>query len=208
MSEVSKSPREGGAHLIQDRETMENVWLDQIDLSLRLAPFTILTGMAVSTIVCFYFWQASTMFYVVGLQGVNVILAVVASHACASWRRGHFNAGAVSVRAIRQRIVVMATLAGFALASIPGGAVRRSRRGRPPSYRCDLCGPDCDRYLHRLCPGRRYRLFRGHHPWFVHRAPHDRTNRSIWSSRSCSRSIRASFLRRSSRLRSSSAFGP
>ena len=110
---------EGGAHLVQDREVIESVWLDQVDLSLRLAPFTIMTGMAVSTIVCFYFWQASTMFYVVGLQGVNVILAVVASHACASWRRGHLNAGASSVRAIRQRIVVMAGLAGFALASIP-----------------------------------------------------------------------------------------
>ncbi len=98
---------------------MEKVWIDQIDLSLRLAPFTVLTGLSVSTIVCSYFWQASTMFYVVGLQSINVILAVVASHACASWRRGRLSADAVTVRAIRKRMVVVAAVAGVSLASIP-----------------------------------------------------------------------------------------
>ncbi|MBB4004048.1 putative bifunctional diguanylate cyclase/phosphodiesterase [Aurantimonas endophytica] len=98
---------------------MDKVWLDQIDLALRLAPYTIVTGLTVSIIVCYFFWQESTVAYVVGLQVVILGLACVGFYACASWQRGRLNSLAVPIRLIRERIVVVAALAGVALASIP-----------------------------------------------------------------------------------------
>ena len=119
MSKANRSPVLARTGSAPDHDTLHKVWLDQLDLALRLAPFTITTGLTVSIIVCYYFWQPSTIPYVVGLQAVNFVLAALGFRACGSWRRGRLVANALTIRTIRRRTIWVAACAGVALASIP-----------------------------------------------------------------------------------------
>ncbi len=119
MSKEDTPSKVDGTRYGLSSDALDKVWIDQVDLALRLAPFAVLTGLTVSSIVVYYFWQVSTMVYVVGLQSVNILLAGVAFYASISWRHGELTASGATIRVIRERMVWMAGMAGVALASIP-----------------------------------------------------------------------------------------
>ncbi|MBO0661952.1 EAL domain-containing protein [Jiella sp. MQZ9-1] len=98
---------------------MEKVWLDQLDLSLRLAPFTILTGVSVSIVVCFFFWERQTMTYLVGQELAVAGLGAFGLAGCVAWRKDRLLARGVCVGTIRRRLIIIAALGGITLASIP-----------------------------------------------------------------------------------------
>ncbi|MER0237567.1 EAL domain-containing protein [Fulvimarina sp. MAC8] len=103
----------------QCRDTLDRVWLDQVDLAMRLAPFTIATSVSVSVIVCLYFWHDAMIPYIIGLQATIFVVLLIGFNACINWRRKYINAPAATIRAIRRRMVWIAAIAGIALASIP-----------------------------------------------------------------------------------------
>ncbi|KQT42981.1 hypothetical protein ASG43_15675 [Aureimonas sp. Leaf454] len=119
MRTTDRSPERAWKRSEPSQDALDKVWIDQIDLAMRLAPFAIMTGLAVSSIVCYFFWQAATMPYVAGLQVLNFTLSCIAFQACAAWRRGRLGASTIPIRVLRERIIGVAILAGIALATIP-----------------------------------------------------------------------------------------
>jgi diguanylate cyclase (GGDEF)-like protein len=119
MLKATPSQHEAATRSAPSQDTLDRVWLDQIDLALRLAPYVIVTGLSVSLIACIYFWREAPVAYVVGLQVVIVAAASLGFYACASWQRGRLNPLAVTIRTIRERMILMAAIGGVALASIP-----------------------------------------------------------------------------------------
>ncbi|WP_062203027.1 bifunctional diguanylate cyclase/phosphodiesterase [Aureimonas sp. AU12] len=119
MLKTDRALLAGNARSETRREIVEKVWLDQADLALRLAPLAILTGLTVSNIVCYYFWGAAPLAYVLGLQAVIIALGCVAFQGCASWRRGRLVTPNRTIGLVRYRLIGVAALAGIALASIP-----------------------------------------------------------------------------------------
>ncbi|MBP0617552.1 putative bifunctional diguanylate cyclase/phosphodiesterase [Jiella mangrovi] len=97
----------------------ERVWLDQLDLVLSLAPFTILTGSSVALIVSIFFWDWANVVYLAGLQAIDIGLLLLTSSGWLVWRRARKQSRPIPVRAVRARLICLAAMAGVILASIP-----------------------------------------------------------------------------------------
>ena len=97
----------------------EKVWLDQLDLAISLAPFTILTGSTVSIIVSFHFWEPGQYGYLIGLQVVDLCLFLLALAGCVRWRRSRRSYRPIAAQKVRSRLIAMAAVAGLVLASVP-----------------------------------------------------------------------------------------
>ncbi|MEN3792631.1 EAL domain-containing protein [Fulvimarina sp. MAC3] len=101
------------------RDTRDKVRLDQIDLAMRLAPFTLATGVSVSEIVCLYFWQDAPFSYILALQATIVTLAYIGFNACLDWQKKHGDASAAAIGSMQQRLILVSGIGGLTLATIP-----------------------------------------------------------------------------------------
>jgi diguanylate cyclase (GGDEF)-like protein len=91
--------------------------VEQLDVALRLVPFTILVSLSVVQVIVYLFWGSANRPYLAGLEAAILPLAVVALHQCWRWRS---RPKPVEIRSSFVRRVVLAAQAyGFLLASIP-----------------------------------------------------------------------------------------
>jgi diguanylate cyclase (GGDEF)-like protein/PAS domain S-box-containing protein len=91
--------------------------VEQLDVTLRLVPFTILVSLSVVQVIVYLFWQAGNRAYLAGLEGLILPLAVVSLQQCWRWRSRPKPA---EVRpAFVQGVVLAAQAYGLLLASIP-----------------------------------------------------------------------------------------
>ncbi|GBU20004.1 MULTISPECIES: EAL domain-containing protein [unclassified Methylobacterium] len=91
--------------------------VEQLDVALRLVPFTILVSLSVVQVIVYLFWGPGNRAYLTTLEMLILPLAAVALEQCRRWRRRPKPAE-VSPR-FRRGVVLMALLYGSLLASIP-----------------------------------------------------------------------------------------
>ena len=91
--------------------------VEQLDVALRLVPFTILVSLSVVQVIVYLFWGSASRLYLAGLEAAILPLALVALHQCWRWRS---RPKPIEVRsAFVRRVVLAAQAYGFLLASIP-----------------------------------------------------------------------------------------
>ncbi len=91
--------------------------VEQLDVTLRLVPFTILVSLSVVQVIAYLFWSEGNRAYLVSLEATILPLAVVALHQCRRWRSRPKPA---EVRASLLRSVVLGACGyGLLLGTIP-----------------------------------------------------------------------------------------
>ena len=93
------------------------VYAEQMDVALRLAPFTVLVAMCVVFVVAYVFWNLGPRPYLAGVATVVALLTIGSLIACMQWYKLP-KVKELSFDAIRYLIIVSA-LYGISLASIP-----------------------------------------------------------------------------------------
>ncbi|MGH6762898.1 MAG: putative bifunctional diguanylate cyclase/phosphodiesterase [Phyllobacterium sp.] len=102
---------------VTDGSVLRRVYAEQMDVALRLVPFSAVVAMAVTLVVTFVFWTSGPRYYL-GSLGVAVILLTAFSlNSCWKWRTSP-QPKEIGVGRIRL-LVVVASLYGLCLTSIP-----------------------------------------------------------------------------------------
>ncbi|UMY19761.1 EAL domain-containing protein [Methylobacterium organophilum] len=70
----------------RDGSLDRRVRIEQVDVALRLAPFTVLVSLSVVQVVTWLFWSPATALYLGGLDAVTIGFSVVAIDQCRRWR--------------------------------------------------------------------------------------------------------------------------
>lgn len=91
--------------------------IEQLDVALRLVPFTILVSLSVVQVIVYLFWQPGNRVYLAGLEALVLPLAVVSLRQCWRWRSQPKPLEVPS--SFVKRLVLAAQIYGLLLASIP-----------------------------------------------------------------------------------------
>lgn len=91
--------------------------IEQLDVALRLVPFTILVSLSVVQVIVYLFWQPGNRAYLAGLEALVLPLAVVSLRQCWRWRSQPKPLEVPS--SFVKRLVLAAQIYGLLLASIP-----------------------------------------------------------------------------------------
>nr|WP_049961935.1 EAL domain-containing protein [Methylobacterium sp. B34] len=91
--------------------------VEQLDVALRLVPFTILVSLSVVQVIVYLFWQPGNRVYLAGLEALVLPLAVVSLQQCWRWRSRPKPLEVPS--SFVQGVVLAAQAYGLLLASIP-----------------------------------------------------------------------------------------
>lgn len=100
-----------------DSSLRDRVRLEQIDVALRLVPFTVLVSLSVVQVIVYLYWNSPERTYLALLEACILPLAVGALEQCWSWR-SRAKPTEVNLRFVR-RVTLAAFLYGCLLASIP-----------------------------------------------------------------------------------------
>ncbi|GJD48886.1 hypothetical protein OPKNFCMD_1612 [Methylobacterium crusticola] len=100
-----------------DNNLKGRVRVEQVDVALRLVPFTLLVSVGVVQVISFLFWTPGNQVYIASLEALAVLLASVALARCLRWR-SRPKPSEIGPGLIHQ-VVAMALLYGTVLASIP-----------------------------------------------------------------------------------------
>ncbi|RYE96174.1 MAG: sensory box/response regulator, partial [Oxalobacteraceae bacterium] len=112
-----------------DADLKARARVEQLDVALRLVPFTILVSLGVVQVVVYLFWGGDHRTYLVCLEAAVLPLAILTLQQCWLWRS---RPKPVEVRpAFIWRVILVAHLYGLLLASLPvmlfGGADAQGR---------------------------------------------------------------------------------
>ncbi|SDA34618.1 diguanylate cyclase (GGDEF) domain-containing protein [Methylobacterium sp. UNC378MF] len=91
--------------------------VEQVDVALRLVPFTILVSLSVVQVIVYLFWHPGNRGYLAGLEALVLPLAVVSLQQCWRWRSRPKPLEVAP--SFVQKVVLAAQAYGLLLASIP-----------------------------------------------------------------------------------------
>jgi diguanylate cyclase (GGDEF)-like protein/PAS domain S-box-containing protein len=96
---------------------LSRVEVEQMDVSLRLVPYTVATSISVAEIIVWLFWQSNVRLYLVILQICLLLFSVVIFRRCYKWR---VEAKPIALTRSELRLTLLVSqLFGWTLASIP-----------------------------------------------------------------------------------------
>ncbi|MBX9932497.1 MAG: EAL domain-containing protein [Methylobacterium sp.] len=100
-----------------DADLRRRARVEQLDVALRLVPFTVLVSLSVVQVIVFLYWHSDARFYLAVLEALILPLAFGTLQQCWRWR-SRSKPSEVSITFVR-RVVMVAFLYGCLLGSIP-----------------------------------------------------------------------------------------
>jgi diguanylate cyclase (GGDEF)-like protein/PAS domain S-box-containing protein len=96
---------------------LSRVEVEQMDVSLRLVPYTVATSISVTEIIVWLFWQSHVRLYLMILQFLLLIFSIIVFWRCCKWRA---DVKPIALTRSELRLTLLVSqLFGWTLASIP-----------------------------------------------------------------------------------------